>query len=406
MAIQTLTLKRTVNTSPAEVYRGFTNSTALRDWLCNAAEVEPRKGGRFYVWWSDGAYAAGHFTAAEPGKKVAWTWHHSREPEPASVQVRLTAKPGGTLVTFGQKIGSGRKWAEAGRAAQSAWENALENLQSVLERGVDLREARSPRIGIFIDDFNAEIAARLHVPVMAGIRLAGVAEGTGAEAAGLQKDDVLVSLGGKMLSDYASLTRAIQGRVAGDVIPVVFYRGAQKMSAPLRLSSRPPLEILPPDELIETMQKHYAEFDAAWVKLLEDVSEEEAAHHPGPNEWSLKESMAHFILCERDTQSWFAQMINDREIGESLEFRTNVDARLRALVDIYPTLPDLLNELKRSEQETLALLRRLPADFAAHKHVYARVSQWMTQVVPFHFHDEHLSLMQAAIQSARSQTDA
>jgi len=402
---QALTLKRLVNVPPAEVYRAFTNATALRDWLCDAAEVDARKDGRLYVWWSSGAFAAGAFAGLAPGRKIVFDWRHSREPEPATIRVALSARGSGTQVTLTHVAGSGAKWEPALAEAQSAWESALENLQSVLETGIDLRLARLPRMGIGIDDFNAEIAARLGVPVKAGVRLAGVADGTGAQAAVLEKDDVLVSMSGKKLTGFASLGPALQGRQAGDVVPVVFYRGAQKHTVKMTLSKRPLPEIpATAADLAQIVRKNYADLDAAWDHLLDGVTEEEASRRPAPDEWSLKESLAHFALVERDTQSWFAQMVNDGEIGESLEFRTNVDARVRALVEVRPALGELLDELRRCERETAALLAGLPDSFVARRHLFARVSGWMTQVIPSHYHDEHLPLMQAAIRSAQEKT--
>jgi hypothetical protein len=63
-----LTAKRNVNVPPAEVYRAFTHATALRDWLCDAAQTEARKGGRLYLWWNSGVYASGAY-AARQGKR-------------------------------------------------------------------------------------------------------------------------------------------------------------------------------------------------------------------------------------------------------------------------------------------------------------------------------------------------
>jgi hypothetical protein len=89
---------------------------------------------------------------------VAWVWHHSREPESAQITVSFAPKSeGGTVVTLKHAVGSSAKWKAMIPAAQAAWESALENLQSVLETGEDLREARLPRLGIVIGDF-AEIA--------------------------------------------------------------------------------------------------------------------------------------------------------------------------------------------------------------------------------------------------------
>ncbi len=37
---QLVSFKRTVNASPLETYRAFTHTTALRDWLCDAAQAD------------------------------------------------------------------------------------------------------------------------------------------------------------------------------------------------------------------------------------------------------------------------------------------------------------------------------------------------------------------------------
>ena len=399
--LSALRLKRLVGASTAETFRMFTHPVALRDWLCDAAQVDARKGGHLYLWWRSGAHATGEYTVFEPGRRLALAWHHSREPEPTRIRADFAAKDGGTQVTLSYALGPGAKWRKAAPAARSTWEDALENLQSALETGIDLRIARLPRLGIFIDDFNAEIAARLGVPVGKGVRLAGVADGSGAQAAGLQKDDVIVRLGGKSVSDFPSLGAALQGRQAGDVVPVVFYRGDSKLSAPMMLSKRPLPEIPPAAELVERVRKSYAETDAGFAKLVEGVSEDEAGRRPSPDDWSVKDAIAHFILTQRDTQSWFAQMINDRDIGEDLEFRPNVEARVRAVREVHATVAELLDELKRSQQETLALLSALPEAFVARKHLYRRVTSWMLEVIPGHFYEEHLGLMQAAIQSSR-----
>ena len=116
-------------------------------------------------------------------------------------------------------------------------------------------------------------------------------------------------------------------------------------------------------------------------------------------------AIAHFIACERDLQSWDCRTINGGnnagEAQDSLEFRPNVTPRLRVLVGRYPTVAALLEELKRAEAETVALLAALPPEFVARKHLYQRAAFWMTQIVTSHFGDEHLNLMKAAIEAAK-----
>jgi membrane-associated protease RseP (regulator of RpoE activity) len=354
------------------------------------------------MWWTSGVYASGQYTTLEPGKKVAFVWHHSREPEPARIQVTFTAKNGGTQVTLTHAAGAGKKWAPAIQAARAAWESALENLQSVLDTGIDLRVARLPRLGILIDDFDAGIATRLSLPVKEGIRLGGVADGTGAQAAGLQKDDVIVKMGGKKAVDFPSLSNALQGRHGGDKVALVFYRGADKKTVSLELSHRPIPEAPPTAAgLAETARKDNDSINAELLKMIEGLSEAQAEHWITPDAWSIKESLAHFIACERDFQSWVADMLNDNTVGDSLEFRPNVTERLKAIVATYPTLPALIEELKRSQGETVDLIGALPAEFVARKHMYRRVALWTTEVVPSHYRDEHFGLMQSAIESAR-----
>jgi uncharacterized protein YndB with AHSA1/START domain len=402
---QVLKFSRTVNAPPAEVFRAFTHPTALRDWLSNAAQSDARKGGRLHLWWDDGYYADGVFTAFEPGKKLAFSWDGMGEPGPMNVQVSFAAKDGATLVTVKHDgIGTGSKWADTRRAFEKAWPTSLENLQSVIETGVDLRIYRLPRMGVFVGDFNPEIAAKLRVPVTQGIRLEATAEGTGARAAGLQKDDVIVKLGGKKVTDFPSLGRALAGRQGGDKVPVVFYRGNEKHTVVMELSRRPVPDVPPTAAaLADLARKVYADLQADFAKRLEGVTEAEAERKPAPNEWNLKELIAHFIACERDLQSWAAQMLNDREVGDSLEFRPNVTIRLDGIVARYPTLSALLDELKRACDESVALLAALPPEFVARKHLYWRVAQWIMLVIPSHLPEEHGAQWQATLDAARQQ---
>ena len=401
---QTLKFKRTVNVPPAEVSRAFMHATALRDWLCDAAQTDPHPGGRLYLWWNTGFYANGQFTALAPGKKLAFTWHGRGEPEPSRVQVSLAVKKAGTVVTVTHSgIGANKKWAATIAEIEQGWQTGLENLQSVLETGVDLRLARRPRLGILVGDFSPEIAAQLGVPVKQGIRLEGTFEETGARSAGLQKDDVIVKLGGRKAVDFPTLTCALQGHAAGDKVKMEFYRGPEKKSVTMELSRRP-LPDVPPTaaDLAQIVRQSYAALAAERAKFFEGVSEAEAAHRPDANTWNLNETVAHFIACERDFQSWLADMLNDNVVGDSLEFRPNVTARLAPIVARYPTLPALLEELKRSSEETVTLIAALPPEFVARRrHLYYRIASWITEVIPGHLGDEHGAQVLATIEAAR-----
>jgi uncharacterized protein YndB with AHSA1/START domain len=400
---QSLQFKRTVNVPPAEAYRAFVHATALRDWLCDAAQTEARVGGRLYLSWNDGYVVVGQFVKLEPGKKLVFTWRGQDEPAPTRVQVSFAAKGDGARITLKHdQIGSGSKWAKTVLGFQTGWTESLENLQSVLETGIDLRQARAPRMGIFIGEFNAEVAAQLGVPAKAGIRLEGTGEGTGARAAGLQKDDVLVRLGGKKAVDFPSLHKALQGHHAGDKVRLVFYRAGEKKTATLELGARPMPDVpAAARELAGLVRKNFADANTALAQMLDGVTEVEAEHHPAPDAWNVKQTIAHLILCERDVQSWAADMLNDTPVNDWLEMRPNVNERILALIERYDMLPALVTALKHAQVETVNLLAALPDSFVARKHLYRRVAAWMMDTVPFHYHGEHLGAIKAALEAAR-----
>ncbi|MGH2522554.1 MAG: SRPBCC domain-containing protein [Anaerolineales bacterium] len=398
---QTLTFKRTVNAPPSEVYRAFTNSTALRAWMCNSAQADTTQGGRLYLWWNDGYYATGEFTKAEPGKRVAFTWHGKDEPGATQVRVSLIAKNGHTTVTVTHAgFGSGKQWAEAVKELETGWKSSLENLQSALETGQDLRFVLRPMLGVNIGEFNPEIAARLGVPIKEGVRLDGVVEGMGAQAAGLQKDDVLVRLGGKKVSNWPTLTSALQDHRAGDKVTVVFYRGGEKRTATMELSRRPLPEIPQTAQaLAEAARKMYTELDAELAQCFEGASEEAAGQQPAPGEWSATEIVAHLLAGERDQHHWITDWIGGHEAWYD-GWGGNITARNQAIVNTYRTVPELLGALRCAEAETVALLAALPPEFVARKYGYWQVAYNVLQA-PDHMR-EHFREIRAALEAART----
>ena len=184
---QTFKFKRNLAAPPAEVYRAFTNSTALREWFCDGATTDPHKGGHIYSWWNNGYYTSGEFIALEPDKKVAFSWHGRGEPDATRVQVLLAAMDGGTLMTIAHSgVGTDKSWAKSIQEIETGWTAALENLQAVLETGMDLRFTRRPMLGISGgDELTPQIAATIAAPVTEGFRLEGVVDGMGAQGAGL-----------------------------------------------------------------------------------------------------------------------------------------------------------------------------------------------------------------------------
>lgn len=396
----TLKLKRAITQPAREVYRALTRTSVLRTWMCDAAQVDARKGGRLYVYWNDGYYATGDFTAAESDKRLAFTWQGQGEPAPSRVQISLKDKDGQTTITLTHTTGSGKAWAEAIKGLEAGWAAALENLQSVLETGEDLRVVRRPMLGITgFSELDDETAAKLNVPIKQGIRIGGTVEGMGAHAAGLKADDVVIGIGKTKLTRFAHIPVALEQHHAGDTVPVTFYRGAEKMTLPMTLSRRP-IPALPPTaaELAEQVRQNYARDDAELTKLFEGVSEDEAGQRPEPKEWSAKEVLTHLITSERGTTDFISEMSTDSERWYD-NFDNDVNVYPTGLLKVYPTVNALLEALTRAEAETVALLESLPPDYLARKRNYWRLCFGLLQG-PSHI-TQHFDQIRNAIAAAR-----
>ena len=399
---QTLTFKRTVSSPPAEVFRAFTNSSALREWFSDAASVEARDGGRLYFAWNNGHYVTGQFTKLVPGRKVAFTWQGRGEPEPSKVSVSLAARKDGTSVKVEHDdVPAGKKFAEISERIRKGWEIALENLQAVQERGEDLRITMRPMLGVSgLEILTPEIAERIRTKARYGVRIDGTVAGMGAEASGMRKDDVIVSMDGQKVASYPSIVTVLQDHRAGDKMPVEIYRGDEKLKLTLELSKRP----LPPPapstaaELAEAVRAIFNQSDAEVAACFEGVDEAHASQAPAEGEWSAKEILAHLLHTERYNHTFIAELLAGSEASYD-QYPNNVDARVKATVAAYGTAAALLEELRRSEAETVGLLENLPPDFVARTATYTRVAQNLIQNAPHT--SSHMAEIRAAISAAR-----
>ena len=82
-----------------------------------------------------------------------------------------------------------------------------------------------------------------------------------AYAAGLDRDDVIVSAAGTRLSSAAEWSRLLQARKPGDVVPIVFQRRSQTISASLTLVEDPCVQAVPADEAGSPLTEAQRAFD-------------------------------------------------------------------------------------------------------------------------------------------------
>jgi predicted metalloprotease with PDZ domain len=77
---------------------------------------------------------------------------------------------------------------------------------------------------------------------------AAVPFGSPAYAAGLERDDAIVAVGGREVKGAADVLRAIAERKPGETLSIVFERRGQRITALLRLAADPRVEIFPVEE--------------------------------------------------------------------------------------------------------------------------------------------------------------
>ncbi|MEW5829571.1 MAG: SRPBCC domain-containing protein [Chloroflexota bacterium] len=388
-----------VEVPAAMAYRAFTNATSLREWLCDAATVEAHPRGRMYLWWRGDFYSSGHYLEVDKDRSVRFRWYSSIDPAPTEVQVAFDGNGSSTRVTLEHFIPDDPAWEEMAGTFRSNWDDSLENLKSVLESGIDLRIANRPMVGFIPGDFTPEQAARLGLPVAEGIRLDGVVDGMGAQRAGLQKDDVIVGLNGvTVTNDFSTFIQGLAGKKGGDPVEVVFYRGPEKSTITMELTRRPMLAV--PFDAAELARQGREKYDAALADLemcFAGVGDEAASTRPEPGEWNALEVVAHIMHQQRFELLYIAELVNGEE-RVSDGFGDNLDSQVEATAATYPTVEAMLGEYRRTVDELLRFVEKLPAEFVANKGSFYRVGQFILQ--PEIHINAHISQIKAAIATA------
>lgn len=371
--MKTITVETFVKAPVRYAYRAFTNSTSLREWLCDTATVQPHPRGRMYLWWLGDFYSSGHYLELEENKKVKFRWFSSIDPAPTEVTVSFTEKDGGTSVKLDHEVPDDPSWSKAVESFRENWVSSLENLKSVLETGIDLRIANRPMLGIVPGDFTEDQARALGVPVRDGMRLDDVVDGMGAKKAGLQKDDVLVEMAGiPITNDFNSLPVAIAGKKGGDKVEVVYYRGTEKKKITMELGKRPMPKV--PFDPIELARQAREIYEPALTRLeacFDNYTDEQAMRRPAPNEWSALEVVAHLIHGERFNSVFLTSLIDGYELVSD-GFGSNVNAQVEATVRANPSIKMMLYTLRRSVEETLAYTELIPEGFTENAGSYYR----------------------------------
>jgi uncharacterized protein YndB with AHSA1/START domain len=130
---------------PARAFEYFTTNALVQGWLTAVADVEPRVGGKYELFWQpddreNNSTIGCRVTAVAPGQMLAFQWRSPKQfkafangADPLThVVVSFAAEGAGTrvhLVHSGWR--SGAAWEEARAWQEKAWTGAFKELERV-----------------------------------------------------------------------------------------------------------------------------------------------------------------------------------------------------------------------------------------------------------------------------------
>jgi uncharacterized protein YndB with AHSA1/START domain len=393
-------LQRAIRAPRERVWEELTRRGRLQEWLCNEATIDARPGGRYHLRWRSGFEAQGSLVRFDPPQGLAMAWIGSGEPGATLVEWALQADGDSTQVSLRHDGWGSDPRSQAARAeAAEAWPRGLENLASVLEEGLDLREVRRPLLGVLLDNLTAERAAKEGIATTSGVYVADAVEGGAAAGAGVQTGDVIVGLGALDVPDYGGLVAAMQAVRAGDTVEVRLVRGAQRLAVQATLQSRP----RPPEP--GTLAEAVARLREAQSKVREDLAQStaglddvRAGQAPAEGEWSVREVLAHLSGTERDLHTHLVQLVVGFErVGEP-DFALAPD-RNAVILAVEPTLGGMLARFDRDLEETALLVAGLAPATQADRYRYR---QALELVFNFLQHTtDHLEQIRRAAEAVR-----
>jgi len=95
------------------------------------------------------------------------------------------------------------------------------------------------QIGVYLRTITPELAEGLHLPANQGVLLEDVVPGSSADKAGLKVNDVVVSVGGKPVSDVRHFALDLYGYKIGKSADIGVLRGGQVLTVPVKVMERP-----------------------------------------------------------------------------------------------------------------------------------------------------------------------
>ena len=136
--MRSATLRILVTSDAVTVFSYLSDQGKLSAWLADQAILEPQFGGKYHFRWKSQEPVDGVVTEFMAANTLAFTWKHPSDEAETQVRFKLSPQGGRTLVELEHQ---GFTSAAAVDKAVNFWVSCLQNLKSVIENQVDLRQA-------------------------------------------------------------------------------------------------------------------------------------------------------------------------------------------------------------------------------------------------------------------------
>ncbi|MEM9982066.1 MAG: trypsin-like peptidase domain-containing protein [Bacteroidota bacterium] len=147
---------------------------------------------------------------------------------------------GGALINLnGELIGINTAIAsETGSYQGYSFAVPVNLVKKVMNDLLNYGELQRALLGVHIVDIDAHFAEEMGLEGFDGVYIAGVNRSSGAEEAGLQEGDVVLSIENKVVNSIAELQAIIASKKPGDLIKVKYRRGAYERVARIVLKNK------------------------------------------------------------------------------------------------------------------------------------------------------------------------
>jgi len=363
---------------PIDVWQAFTRPVQIYYWLGDAVEIDLRVGGAYIVRGTNGIRLDTTVERFLEGRRLVL--RPTRRGDDARIEIDLVKLSGAeTRVCV----------ADPDAEDVAPWHEALENLRSVWERGIDLRESRLAVMGIGPRDLAPSDRPIPGVPPGVGVRLSAVLKAGPAERSGLRAGDVVVSFDGATVRNSEQLMGAIRQRRPGDLVDIRAVRDGRESPYSVTLACRKGRGESPPgpDRMVRILRDAVKEADSKLEAAVEGLTDAEAYRPEGPGAWSVAQVLAHLSITERMLQCWLDQAARGERPAIDSDPCTDSN-RIAGVLAHRPGVRELLERIRQDERETIAYLSRLPASAAAFKPRWGRVA---FTALDYHTHaEDHL----------------